>query len=143
MAKRHGRATAQAGQENRRGADTIGQAAQAAAALGEKAARASGNAARMAAGASEHAARAGAGLLESTAGAVEQMWRSGLDLNLHHTTRAPQNTTVICTAQRARLRTSIEQPASKDGDVSRVAAFNVRRRGRDVRYELPSQPSVS
>jgi hypothetical protein len=82
MAKRHGRATAQAGQENRRGADTNGQAAQAAAALGEQAARASGTA-RMAAGASEHAARAGAGLLESTAGAVEQMWRSGLDLASH------------------------------------------------------------
>jgi hypothetical protein len=54
---RHKRATSQAAQENRRGADTIGQAAQAAAALGEQAARASGNAARMAAGASEHAAR--------------------------------------------------------------------------------------
>jgi hypothetical protein len=60
--------SSQAAQENRRGADTIGQAAQAAAALGEQAARASGNAARMAAGASEHAARAGADLFESTAG---------------------------------------------------------------------------
>jgi hypothetical protein len=67
MAKpRHERATAQA-QENYRGSDTIGQKAQAAAALGEQAARASGNAARMAAGASEHAARAGADLFESTA----------------------------------------------------------------------------
>ena len=83
MAKpRHERATAQA-QENHRGADTIGQAAQAAAALGEQAARASGNAARMAAGASEHAARAGADLFESTAGAVEQLWRSGLDIASH------------------------------------------------------------
>jgi hypothetical protein len=84
MAKpRHKRATSQAAQENRRGADTIGQAAQAAAALGEQAARASGNAARMAAGASEHAARAGADLFESTAGAVEQLWRSGLDIASH------------------------------------------------------------
>jgi hypothetical protein len=80
---RHKRATSQAAQENRRGADTIGQAAQAAAALGEQAARASGNAARMAAGASEHAARAGADLFESTAGAVEQLWRSGLDIASH------------------------------------------------------------
>jgi hypothetical protein len=66
--RRHKRATSQAAQENRRGADTIGQAAQAAAALGEEAARASGNAARMAVEASEHAARAGADLFESTAG---------------------------------------------------------------------------
>jgi hypothetical protein len=79
---RHARATAQA-QENRRGADTIGQAAHAAAALGEQAARASGNAARMAAGTSEHVARAGANLFESTAGAVEQLWRSGLDIASH------------------------------------------------------------
>jgi hypothetical protein len=75
--RRHERKTSQAAQENRRGPDTIGQAAQAAAALGEQAARASGNAARMAAGASEHAARAGADLFESTAGAVEQLWHSG------------------------------------------------------------------
>src|SRR6266511_693175 len=62
---RHKRATSQAAQENRRGADTIGQAAQAAAALGEQ------------------AARAGADLFESTAGAVEQLWRSGLDIASH------------------------------------------------------------
>jgi phasin family protein len=86
MAKRrHERTTSRAAQENRRGPDTIGHAAQAAAALGEQAARASGNAARtrMAGGASEHAARAGADLFESTAGAVEQLWRSGLAIASH------------------------------------------------------------
>jgi phasin family protein len=83
MANRRRERTTQAAQENRRGPDTIGQAAQAVAALGEQAARASGNAARMAAGASEHAARAGANLFESTAGAVEQLWHSGLDIASH------------------------------------------------------------
>jgi hypothetical protein len=83
MAKRHKRASAPAAEENRRGTDTIGQAAQAAATLGEQAARASGNAARMAAGASEQAARAGADLFESTASAVEQLWLSGLGIASH------------------------------------------------------------
>ena len=76
---RHKRATTHAAQQNRRGANTIGQASQAAA----DATQAAADATRMAEGAGDNAARAGADLFESTAGAVERLWRSGLDTTSH------------------------------------------------------------
>ena len=75
-------------EQNRRGADATGKAAQAAANSAEQAARASANTARMAGAPGEHAAKAGADFFESTANAVEQVWRSGLDIASHFAERS-------------------------------------------------------